>query len=93
MASLIKLRPGGERRLLAFRSSSSRTASSSGSKQTDGSGNKSEGRGERTKSENVVMKPWADQPWPLIEAPSRTQNVRILTTNFRFALTSSVFSI
>ncbi|KAJ3576970.1 hypothetical protein NPX13_g3534 [Xylaria arbuscula] len=74
MASLIKSRHGREHGLLAFRSSSSHAASSSGSKHASVRGNKPEGRNERSKNENAVLKPWANQPWPLIETLSRTQN-------------------
>ncbi|KAI0522013.1 hypothetical protein F5B22DRAFT_643594 [Xylaria bambusicola] len=77
MVSLIKSRPGGERGLFALRSSSSRTTSSSGSRQASGSGSGQKPRGQdgRTKEEATVVKPWANQPWPLIETLSVMQNI------------------
>ncbi|KAK5632243.1 hypothetical protein RRF57_007957 [Xylaria bambusicola] len=77
MVSLTKSKRGGERGLLSLRSSSSRTTSSSGSRQASGSGSghKPGGQDGRTKKESTVVKPWANQPWPLIETLSMTQNI------------------
>ncbi|KAI1756076.1 hypothetical protein F4782DRAFT_319782 [Xylaria castorea] len=75
MASLVTLR-ADDRGLLAVEPSSSRAASSGGQRQTSGSGSTSRSRdGKNTQSEPIVVKPWANQPWPLIETPSRTQQI------------------
>ncbi|KAI1735464.1 hypothetical protein F4680DRAFT_461725 [Xylaria scruposa] len=73
MASLVRLR-AADRGPLAAKPSSSRAASSSGYGQASGSASKSRD-GKKTQSEPAVVKPWADQPWPLIEIPSRTQQI------------------
>ncbi|TGJ82232.1 hypothetical protein E0Z10_g6534 [Xylaria hypoxylon] len=76
MASLIKPRPG-DRGLLAVKPSSPRAAASGGYRQASesGSGSGSGSQDGKAKGEIVVMKPWADQPWPLIESPSRIQHI------------------
>ncbi|TRX93419.1 hypothetical protein FHL15_005694 [Xylaria flabelliformis] len=74
MASLVRLR-AVDRGVLTAKPSSSRAASSGGYGQASGSGSKSPPNGKKVQSELVVVKPWADQPWPLIEIPSRTQQI------------------
>ncbi|RYC56968.1 hypothetical protein CHU98_g9242 [Xylaria longipes] len=75
MASLLRPR-AADRGLLAVKPSSPRASSSGGHAQASGSGSASGSRdGKRVQSEPVVMKPWANQPWPLIETPSRTQQI------------------
>ncbi|GAW20989.1 hypothetical protein ANO14919_105020 [Xylariales sp. No.14919] len=73
MMSLIRTRPS-DRGLLSVKPSS-RAAPSSGYGQASGSENKGGSRDGKAKGEIAVMKPWADQPWPLIEMPSRTQHI------------------
>ncbi|KAI0856501.1 hypothetical protein F4860DRAFT_401433 [Xylaria cubensis] len=74
MASLVRLR-AADRGVLAAKPSSSRAFSTGGNGQASGSGSKSPPNGKKVQSEPVVVKPWADQPWPLIEIPSRTQQI------------------
>ncbi|KAF2965521.1 hypothetical protein GQX73_g8038 [Xylaria multiplex] len=77
MVSLIKARPA-DRGLLAVKPPSPRAASSGGYRQASGSGsgNKAAGNQDgKAKGEIGVLKPWADQPWPLIEVPSKTQHI------------------
>ncbi|KAI0549935.1 hypothetical protein F4679DRAFT_583931 [Xylaria curta] len=73
MASLVRLR-AADRGVLTAKPSSSRAASSSGHGQASGSASRNRD-GKKIQSEPVVVKPWADQPWPLIEIPSRTQQI------------------
>ncbi|KAI0451090.1 hypothetical protein F5B21DRAFT_390925 [Xylaria acuta] len=73
MVSPIRQR-AADRGLLAAKPSSPRAASSSGHGQASGSASRSRD-GKKAQSEPAVMKPWADQPWPLIETPSRTQQI------------------
>ncbi|KAI0434428.1 hypothetical protein F5Y09DRAFT_252366 [Xylaria sp. FL1042] len=66
----------GDRGLLTLKpSSSSRSASSSGNGRASGSGNKAGSQDGKIKGKDTVVKPWANQPWPLIEVPSRSQNI------------------
>ncbi|KAI0441350.1 hypothetical protein F4803DRAFT_428227 [Xylaria telfairii] len=70
MVSLIRPR-AADHGLLAVKSSSPRATSSGGHGGACGSASSSiSGR-----NEPAVMKPWADQPWPLIETPSRSQPI------------------
>ncbi|KAI0536978.1 hypothetical protein GGR58DRAFT_371136 [Xylaria digitata] len=77
MVSLIRARPG-DRGLLAVKPSSPHAASSGGYRQASGSGSGNKGPGNqdgKAKGEIAALKPWADQPWPLIEVPSKTQHI------------------
>ncbi|KAI1148011.1 hypothetical protein F4825DRAFT_465227 [Nemania diffusa] len=70
MASLIRARPN-DQGLLAVKPSSPRATSFGGHRQASGSGSQDM----KAQGEVVATKPWADQPWPLIETPSRTQAI------------------
>ncbi|KAJ8122658.1 hypothetical protein O1611_g9787 [Lasiodiplodia mahajangana] len=70
MASLARARPN-DQGLLTVKPSSPRAMPLGGHRQAGGSGSQDM----KARGEAVVVKPWADQPWPLIETPSRTQNI------------------
>ncbi|KAI1274015.1 hypothetical protein F5Y07DRAFT_410668 [Xylaria sp. FL0933] len=66
----------GDRGLFTLKpSSSAGFASLIGNGRASGSGNKAGSLDGRIKAYDTVVKPWADQPWPLIEVPARTQNI------------------
>ncbi|KAI0479821.1 hypothetical protein F4859DRAFT_477482 [Xylaria cf. heliscus] len=73
MVSLIRPRTA-DRGSLAVKPASHRAASSSGHGLPNGSASRSRD-GKKAQPEPSAMKPWANQPWPLIETPSWTQQI------------------
>ncbi|KAI0812153.1 hypothetical protein GGR55DRAFT_614670 [Xylaria sp. FL0064] len=66
----------GDRGLFTLKpSSSTGFASFIGNGRASGSGNRAGSQDGKIKDQCMVVKPWADQPWPLMEVPARTQNI------------------